>query len=91
MRGRQHYFTRTVALLMYPVTKMANMNHIRILPIFFLTHPIQTLRFSVFDNMIESHPEAIRTYREVERRDKAELAVIHNVKRKMLHRMLGGA
>ena len=38
-----------------------------------------------------SHPEAIRTYREVERRDKAELAVIRNAKRKMLHRMLGGA
>jgi hypothetical protein len=27
----------------------------------------------------------------VERRDKAELAVIRNAKRKMLHRMLGGA
>jgi hypothetical protein len=38
-----------------------------------------------------SHPEAIRTYREVERRDKAELAVIRNAKRKMLQRVLGGA
>ncbi len=38
-----------------------------------------------------SYPEAIRTYREVERRDKAELAVVRNAKRKMLHRMLGGA
>jgi hypothetical protein len=27
-----------------------------------------------------SHPEAVRNYREVERRDKAELAVIRNAK-----------
>ncbi len=31
-----------------------------------------------------SHPEAIRTYREVERRDKAELARLRNAKRRVL-------
>jgi hypothetical protein len=35
--------------------------------------------------------ETVRTYREIERHDKAELAVIRNAKRKMLTRMLGGA
>ena len=44
-----------------------------------------------FPVITASHPESIRTYRDVERRDKAELAVIRNAKRKMLHRMLGGA
>ncbi len=37
-----------------------------------------------------SQRSSSRTYREVERRDKAELAIVRNAKRKKLKKMLGG-
>jgi hypothetical protein len=55
-------------------------------------HPaIPEDRYIMTLGTMPSHSEAIRAYREVERRGKAELEVIRNAKGKMLRRMLGGA
>jgi hypothetical protein len=38
---------------MYFVTEIANTKHIRILHVFFFTHPIRTVGLSVFNNLIQ--------------------------------------